>query len=160
MPYDLAAARRAIFAECRQQGIDEDTRRVLLRLVGHVASGSTRDLGADAARRVLDHLRAKSAPAGRRDSEWAFIDAAAEDRRPLLRKICAVCRSMKVGRAYAEGVARRALALSGGGGAVVVRLEMLSAGQLWVVAAALSRTQRWGGPKAEATEMAARARPA
>lgn len=69
-----------------------------------------------------------------RPTEWAFIDAAIAERRPLLRKICAVCRAMGVGKAYAEGVARRQHGIDR-------HLEMMDANELWKVAAALSRTQ-------------------
>ena len=94
------------------------------------AAPSPRSLRAEAARRVLDHLRRL----GGTPNEWAFIDAAAEDRRPLLRKICATCRGMGVGKAYAEGIARRQHG-------VERRLEMMDMGELYAVAGALARTQ-------------------
>lgn len=131
MAYDLAGARKAILIECRKQGIDDDTRHMLIREIGKIASGSTRDMGADAARRVLNHLRRLSGEA----NDWAFIDAAPEDKRPLLRKICAVCRAMGVGKAYAEGVAQRQHGHAR-------KLEMMSADELYAVAGALARTQK------------------
>lgn len=130
MPFDLPGARKAIVIECRKQGIDDDTRHEIVRNVGKVASGSTKDMGAEAARRVLDHLRR----IGGTPNEWAFIDTAAGDKRPLLRKICATCRGMGVGKAYAEGVARRQLG-------VERRLEMMDMGELYAIAGALARTQ-------------------
>lgn len=151
MAMDIAVARKAIHAECRRQGIDDDARRDIVRNVGKVASGSTRDVGASAAMRILVHLWATG---GRPPNPWAFIDSAPADRQPLLRKICKLCREMRVGKDYAEGAARRANAIPEG---VAVRLEMLGYGQLWKTAAALQRTANWGGPKAEAKEMQQRA---
>ncbi len=132
MAYDLAGARKAILIECRKQGIDDDTRHMLIREIGKIASGSTRDMGADAARRVLNHLRRMSGEG----NDWAFIDNAAADFRPLLRKICATCRSMGVGKAYAEGVAKNQHG-------VERRLEMMSSSELHALAGALARTQRY-----------------
>ena len=134
MPYDLSAARRAIFAECRKQGLDEDTRHAILREIGKVTSGSTTDMGGDAARRVLNHLRRLGGEANPHQ-EWAFIDTAPEDKRPLLRKVCAVCRAMHVGKPYAEGVARRQHG-------VERRLEMMDLGELYALAGALERTRK------------------
>ncbi len=132
MPYDLNAARRAIFAECRKQQICEDDRHAIIREIGKVASGSAADMSADAARRVLDHLRRLAgAP-----NEWSFIDKAAEENRPLLRKICALCLSLGAGKAYAEGVAKRQHSVDR-------KLEMMSASELHAVAGALSRTQKF-----------------
>ena len=55
---DVATLRRAIFAECRRQGIADETRHLLIREVGGIASGSAKDLTVPAAKRVLDKLRA------------------------------------------------------------------------------------------------------
>lgn len=130
MPFDLSGARKAIVIKCRQLGIDDETRHDIVRNIGKVASGSTKDMSADAARRVLahlDHLAGKP-------NEWAFIDQAAEDKRPLLRKICATCLSLRAGKAYAEGVARRQHGVDR-------RLEMMDARELYALAGALMRTQ-------------------
>lgn len=139
--YNLAAAKRAIFAECRALGLDEATRRGLVQSLGRVPSGSMRGLDEEGARRVLDHLRrssgqASTAAARRSGSRnpWAFIDQAAAELQPLLRKICVLCRSMGVDKAYAEGVARRQHHIER-------HLEMMDAGELWKVAAALVRTR-------------------
>lgn len=130
MPFDLPGAKKAILIECRKLGIDDDTRHDIIRNVGKVASGSTKDMGASAARRVLEYLRRLAgAP-----NEWAFIDTAAEEKRPLLRKICATCLSLGVGKAYAEGVARRQHGVDR-------RLEMMDTRELHAVAGALMRTQ-------------------
>lgn len=131
--YDLAAARRAIFAECRNQGIDEGARHLLLREVGGIASGSMKDMNAAAAQRVLAHLRRRGGNVSHRRNEWAFIDAALETKRPLLRKICVLCKKLGVGKAYAEGVARRQHGIER-------HLEMMDHGELWMAVGALQRT--------------------
>lgn len=155
-PYNLAGARRAIHAECRARGMDEAARRQLIREVGRVVSGSTRDLGETAAKRVLDHLRRTGAPADRMRSqaasewgEWAFIAQAAEANRPLLRKIAAVCGALGIAKGgqkpYAEGVARRQHGIER-------RLEMMSQPELWQLAGALERTRKFkakGAPPPE-----------
>jgi len=134
MTFDLPGARKAILIECRKQGLDDDTRHDIVRNVGKVASGSTKDMGAEAARRVLDHLRRLAG----QPNEWAFIDQAAEDKQPLLRKICATCRALGAGKAYAEGIARRQHGIER-------RLEMMDMGELHAVAGALAGTQAHRG---------------
>ena len=81
----------------------------------------------------------------KRDNEWAFIDAAAADKRPMLRKICAMCGAMQVGKAYAEGVARRQYGVDR-------RLEMMDAQELHGVTGALARTQKYRDKKAREQE--------
>jgi hypothetical protein len=130
MPFNLPAARKAIVIECRKLGLDDATRHDIVRNVGKVASGSTKDMGAEAARRVLNHLRRLAGEA----NEWAFIDDAIEEKRPLLRKICATCRALGADKAYAEGAAKRQHGIER-------RLEMMSAAELKNVAAALANTQ-------------------
>lgn len=89
-------------------------------------------------RKVLDHLAGLMKAEGiqiKKPNEWAFIDHAAAARQPLLRKICAVCRSMNVGKSYAEGAARRQTG-------VARKLEMMDEGQLWLLAGVLERTRK------------------
>ncbi len=69
--------------------------------------------------------------------EWAWINAAPEDKRPLLRKIYACCSAIGVGQSYAEGVARRQ---SGG---EEKRLQWLTYAELHKLAAALNRTSTY-----------------
>lgn len=76
-------------------------------------------------------------------SEWAFMNRASEEKRPLLKKIYAVCRAMGVGKQYAEGAARRQ---SGG---VDRKLEMMSYHELYRLAQALTTTQRSQQAKAK-----------
>ena len=84
-------------------------------------------------KKVLDHLKACGFKVVA--NEWAFIDKAAADRQPLLRKICAVCRSMKVGKRYAEGAAKRQSGIDR-------KLELMDEGQLWLLAGVLERTRK------------------
>lgn len=143
MPYDLSAAKRAIFAECRTLGIDDCARHAIIRDIGKVASGSSTDMGADAARRVLDHLRAKSATAGRRDHEWSWVDSAPAARRPLLKKLIMLAKSARIRRGgqvrYIEGIANQMAGLGAGAGPVRKPLPMCDEGDLWRIVAALSK---------------------
>lgn len=143
MSYNLPGAKRAIHAECRARGLDDDARRQLVRTVGGMMSGSTKDLDERAAKRVLDHLRATgmaSTPARARHSttgEWAWITTAPEANRPLLRKIAALCGALGIAKGrqqrYAEGVAKRQHGIER-------PLSMMNHDELWKVAGALQRT--------------------
>lgn len=75
-------------------------------------------------------------------NEWAFIDSATEEKRAVLRKICAICRDMGNSKSWAEGVARRH---SGG---VARKLEMMSYGELYKVAGSVANSQRHARQKA------------
>jgi len=120
----------AIHAAKRDLGMEDDAYRDMLWTVARVRSAA--DLDFAGRKKVLDHLKACGWKA---PNEWSFIDRAAQDRQPLLRKICAVSRSMGVGKAYAEGVAKRQHKIER-------RLEMMDATELWLVAAALERTRQ------------------
>lgn len=101
---------------------------------GHRSAG---DLDGAALARLVAQLGEQKPKGGfKRENEWAFIDRAAPDNRPLLRKICAVSRAMSVGKAYAEGVARRQHG-------VERKLEMMSNTELWHLAGALERTRKY-----------------
>jgi phage gp16-like protein len=117
----------------QQLGLDEATYRDMLWSVARVKSSTALDFAGR--KKVLDHLKACGFKVAAKVNEWAFIDAATADRKPLLRKICAVCRSMKVGKAYAEGAAKRQ---SG----VDRKLEMMDEGQLWMLAGVLENTRK------------------
>lgn len=135
MTYNLIAARQAIIIECRKLGLDDDARHDLIRNVGHVASGSTRDMNADACRRVLDHLRR----AGPRPNEWTWVDTAAPARRPLLRKLIVLAgpRGAGIARgrqiAYIEGIASQMA-----GGDVIKPLRMCDERELHKIVQALA----------------------
>lgn len=119
-----------------QLGLDDDTYRDMLWTIGRVRSAG--DLDHAGRRRVLEHLTSRGWKNDKPNNEWAFIDTAAQDKRPLLRKICAVCRDMKVGKAYAEGVAKRQHGIER-------HLEMMSYDELWLVAGVLNRTRNFKG---------------
>lgn len=106
--YDLAAARRAIRAECGKQGIDDEARRAMMQRLAGV--GSSTALTADGARAVLDHLRTSGGKtATRRESEWAWVDHAPADRLKRLRYIIVLAGKLGIQRGqqkrYVEGIA-------------------------------------------------------
>lgn len=116
----------------KQLCMEDDTYRALLWTIGRVNSSA--DLDQAGRSKLLDHFKTCGWKPVKKPNEWAFIDKAAADRQPLLRKICMVCRSMKVSKAYAEGAGLRQ---SG----VERKLEMMDQGQLWLLAGALERTR-------------------
>lgn len=127
----------------KELGLEEDTYRDMLWTIGRVRSSG--DLDHAGRRRVLEHLASrgwinKKASAPRKPNEWAFIDTAAQDKRPLLRKICVQCRELGVGKEYAEGVAKRQHGIDR-------KLEMMSYGELWILVGALERTLRFKDAK-------------
>lgn len=135
----MPATRNQLFARLhcikKEQGWNDETYRDIL--YARTGKRSAGDLEGSALARLVAQLGEQKPKGGfKRDNEWAFIDRAAEDNRPLLRKICAVCRSMKVGKTYAEGVARRQHGVDR-------RLEMMSNGELWILAGALERTRKY-----------------
>jgi len=115
-----------------QLGMADDAYRDILWAVARVRSA--KDLDQAGRSRMLDHLKACRWKPKPKPNEWAFIDKAAADRQPLLRKICAVCRSMGVGKAYAEGAAKRQHKIDR-------KLELMDQGQLWLLAGVLERTR-------------------
>lgn len=92
----------------KQLGMDDATYREILWTVARVRSA--KDLDWAGRKTVIDHLKSRGAAIGAKPSgkpnEWAFIDWAAPDRQPLLRKICVLARRAGVGKAYVEGIAR------------------------------------------------------
>ena len=123
----------------KQLGLDDACYRDMLWALCRCRSAA--DLDWQGRKVVIDHLKAAGAIISK--NEWSFIDKATPSRRPLLRKICAVCRAMKVGKAYAEGAGRRILSLPP---EVSVKLELLDENKLWLIAGALERTRKFGGP--------------
>lgn len=126
---DLAA----IHAAKRDLAMTDDAYRDILWSVARVRSSA--DLDQAGRSKVLDHFRACGWKPVPKVNEWKFIDSAAADRKPLLRKICMVCKSMKVGKAYAEGAAKRQTGVDR-------KLEMMDQGQLWILAGVLERTKK------------------
>lgn len=122
-----------IHALARELGMDtadkSETSEYRCTLHSLTRQYSTSDMDHIQRRRVIDHFIALR----RKYNEWGFIDTAVQEKRPLLRKICVVCRKLKAGKSYAEGVAKRQHGIDR-------RLEMMTHGELWLVAGALQRT--------------------
>lgn len=81
--------------------------------------------------------------ADQRQASWGFIDEQPDNKRPLLRKIYAICRSLGVGRRYAEGISKRQF------GNVTRRLEWMTPDDLYRVVQALATTQRAAQQRAD-----------
>lgn len=116
-----------------QLGMADDAYRDILWSVARVRSSA--DLDQAGRSKVLDHFRACGWKPVPKINEWAFIDKTAADRKPLLRKICMVCKSMQVGKAYAEGAARRQHGIER-------KLEMMNESELWLLAGVLEHTRK------------------
>lgn len=137
---DLAA----IHIAAQQLGMDDATYRDMLWTIARVRSA--KDLDWAGRRAVLDHLRACGAKAerpSRPSHEWSWVDAAAANKRPLLRKIIVLCRELGLERGrqmrYCEGVARRQHGNER-------HLQMMDASELWRIVCALERTLRYRTP--------------
>ncbi len=95
----------------KQLALDEDTYRAMLWTVARVRSSA--DLDYAGRRAVIDHLVARgfkvAAPKPERpkDPAWAWVNNAAEDRQPMLRKIAVMLKECDREKAYADGVARQ-----------------------------------------------------
>jgi hypothetical protein len=128
----------------KEQGWDDDAYRDILE--ARTGRRSAAELEGPELARAVAALGAQKPPGGyKRDNEWAFIDAAPADKRPMLRKICAMCGALQVGKGYAEGVARRQFGIAR-------RLEMMDAQELHGVTGALARTQKYRDKKAREQE--------
>lgn len=136
----------------REIGMADDAWRSYLESTFKVQSSTQLHVGH--LEQALAHLKRKgfkpaaraaaARPAEERPGgEWDFIWRAAEEKRPLLRKIFALCRELGGGRTYAEGVAKRQCGSER-------RLEMMSYDELYKVAQALATTQRGRAAKAQA----------
>jgi phage gp16-like protein len=130
-------------------GWDDDTYRDILQAKSGARSCTDLDFaGLERAVKVISAEVNRLHPAAARAAnEWAFIDTSTEQKQPVLRKICAICRSLGTGKAYAEGVARKQSA------GVERRLEMMTYHELYRLAGALARTQ---GSKQDQAARAAR----
>lgn len=87
----------------------EDTYRALLWTVGRVHSSAELDYAGR--QRLLDHLKAcgwkPRLPKTKKESGWQWVNSAAEDRKPMLRKIAVMLREADRPRAYADAMAKR-----------------------------------------------------
>jgi phage gp16-like protein len=116
----------------KQQGLDDDTYRHMLHL--NTGQASAAKLTTAQLARVIVHLTGRYGPS-RSTNEWAFIDTATPAYRALLRKVCALCRAMRVTKAYAEGTASRQAGTPR-------KIEMMNASELRLLVGALERTQK------------------
>lgn len=145
-------ARRSLLARLhcirKEQGWDEDTYRAILESrTGRRSAGDMDD-------RTIARLIASLAPATgatkappRRQHEWSWVDTAAADRKPLLRKLIMLMKGTTVPRGrqvrYIEGVARQ---MSGLAAPIAKPLAMCDRHELWrLVQAVAVHVKRHGG---------------
>jgi phage gp16-like protein len=144
----IAARRRAIFAECRTAGLDDDARRYLVaQLTGRK---SLADCTPGELSQVLDHLKRRNGThrAQRASNEWSFVFAAAPERQALLKKIYRLAQRIGALQAppvpvmpkhYIEGVTAQMRGTT-------APLEFCDPGQLTKVVQALAvHVERHGG---------------
>lgn len=81
--------------------------------------------------RLVDARGGKRGHAPRGTNEWAWVDTAAEDRRPMLRKIIMQLKSANRKKAYADGIASAMFRIE--------RLELCGMRELHSIIAALNK---------------------
>jgi phage gp16-like protein len=123
-------------------GIDDDTYRLMLRTIARVESAG--DLNAEGRHQVLAHLKArgfkpkhlgkKNPDLGRSNPDWDWVNNAAPDRRPTLRKIAMMLQSAARQKPYADGVAKKMYGIE--------RVEFCAPDQLVRIVAALEYDRR------------------
>ena len=91
---------------------------------------SAADLDHAGQMRVIEHLVSRV----NHGDDWSWIDRAAEERRPLLRKIMMQLKSASRGKPYADGIARKMFGIE--------RLELCGTDQLHRLVAALEYDKR------------------
>lgn len=93
----------------KQLAMADDSYRDMLWTCGRVRSSA--DLDHAGRQRVIDHLKACGFVArptiARKTSEWSWVDAAAEDRKPLLRKVIVLARRGGKGKGYVDALCKR-----------------------------------------------------
>lgn len=93
-----------------QLGMADDAYRDMLWTIGRVRSAA--DLDFAGRQRVLEHLKKcgfKPRPGKTerpKDLAWAWVNNAAADRQPMLRKIAVMLKAAEREKAYADGVAK------------------------------------------------------
>ncbi len=138
----------------RDLALDEETYRAMLWTIARVKSAA--DLDFTGRRQVIEHLRARgfrySPPPSPsplkgegRNSEWAWVDRAAPERRAMLRKIIMLLRSAEPPRArsYADAICERMWGIA--------RLELAAPNQLHAIVAELVEDQRRRAARREQT---------
>lgn len=132
---------KAVRAECRKLGIDDDTRRAIqLRITG---KASLADMHAGEVGRVLDEIKGRAKP-----GEWRFVFRLTEDRQRYAKKIYRLAERVGAimtpsapvaSKAYIEGIARQMRGCE-------QPLEFCDAGQLHSIVQALEvYLKRHGG---------------
>lgn len=120
----------------KQLGLDDDTYRDMLWSIGRVRSAG--DLDFAGRRRVLEHLRSCGfktvVKAPRPASGWEWVNNAAEEKKPMLRKIAVLLRDAGRGKEYVDGMAKKMCH--------VERVEFCTPKQLHDVISALVRDQQ------------------
>jgi len=116
--------------------LPEDQYRDMLFTLARVRSAGDLDHAGRAA--VIAHLSALANKYAA--NEWGFIDRAAADRQPLLRKICAVCRAERRGKRYADRTAEHMFGIE--------RIELCGPQQLHSIVSALVIDQKRNADKA------------
>ncbi|MDR3352835.1 MAG: regulatory protein GemA [Zoogloeaceae bacterium] len=153
-----AAARQKILAgiraECAKQGIDDDTRRAMMRRIAGV--GSSKDLTLKVAKQILWHLQQSSdaAPDKRKSraevpsgtpEEWKFVFSQPKEKQPLLKKIFRLAETIGglqtppvpvIPKAWVEGIVRQMRGIPAGGAAVP--LELVSGAELATLVQAMA----------------------
>lgn len=108
-----AAGRREDLAKIhiakKDLGMADDAYRALLWTIARVKSSADLDYGGR--QRILEHMKAcgwtPRAPKVKKPSPWDWVNNAAEDRKPMLRKIAVMLKEADRPKAYADGMAKR-----------------------------------------------------
>jgi len=131
-----------------QLALDDETYRAMLWTVARVKSAG--DLDFTGRKRVLEHMRARGFTPKRgtfhgkqRNPEWGWVDRAAPDRQPMLRKVIMQLKSAGRGREYVDGVLEHMH---------LPKLEFCGPQELHKVVAALAEDQRRRGMREAANE--------
>jgi hypothetical protein len=133
--------RTAYFAACKALGLDEDARHAMnMNIIG---KASTTAFNATDWRKMQAHLNSKTGQSGHSSqtpNEWAWVDSAAPNRQPQLRKLIMLAKSAGIARggqiAYIEGIAKQAAGLKGA--SAHKPLRMCDAAELRILVQALS----------------------
>jgi phage gp16-like protein len=108
------ARMRAIFAACKAQGIDDDTRKAIQLQTTGIAS--LKDMGVFDLDSVLNRLNAKGQ--GKPNNEWAFVFKLPGERQAMAKKIFRLAERLGAGQVppvgpmskrYIEGIAEQML---------------------------------------------------
>ena len=120
----------------KQLGLDDDTYRDMLWSIGRVRSAG--DLDFAGRRKVLEHLRSRGFKTDfkkpRPATGWEWVNNAAGEKQPMLRKIAVMLRDADRSKEYVDGMAKKMCH--------VERIEFCTPKQLHDVVSALVRDQQ------------------